>query len=47
MQKRLVLLTVLEKKPVFQSEISTYSTILLAKNSKILLGQGAVYSEPN
>ena len=35
--KRMVCLTFLEKKFVFQSEISTYSLILFSKNSEILL----------
>ena len=34
--KRMVRLTFLEKKLVFQSEISTYSLILFSKNSEIL-----------
>ena len=32
----MVRLTILEKKEVFQSEISTYSLILFSKNSEIL-----------
>ena len=45
--KRMVCLMFLEKKFVFQSEISTYSPILFSKNSEILLNQGVVQSEPN
>ena len=44
--KRIVRLTFLEKKFVFQSEISTYSLIFF-RNIEILSGQGAVQSEPN
>ena len=40
-------LTFLEKKFVFQSEISTFSLILISKNSEIFSGQGIVQSEPN
>ena len=36
MQKKMVRLTFLEKKVVFQSEISTYSLILFSKNIEIL-----------
>ena len=45
----MVRLTFLEKKFVFQSEISTYSLTLFSKNSEnseILLGQEVVQSEP-
>ena len=43
----MVRLTFLEKMLEFQLEKSTYSLILFSKNSKILLGQGVVQSEPN
>ena len=42
----MVRLTFLEKKFVFQLEISTYSPILFSKNCEILSGQGVVQSEP-
>ena len=44
--KRTVRLTFLEKKFVFQSELSTYSLILFSKLWKFLSDQGVVQSEP-